>query len=189
MRYINITLIAVFGFLFVQCNPGTSERETAESAEETTEEKAGVDLNDEAESIIDVYAYGFMLQDYGELAISKNNLPDTVLNFAQASVLAHKNLNLQIAKMVEDTDITLPLEVGDNVDEFKKDLTALEGEEFVEEYLSTVQEIQSSLEAEVREGFSHTDNNALREFSVSVIPTIEAQQQALERVKEEVSGE
>lgn len=147
MKTSNTPLLMLISILVVvSCGSPTSEEKTEAQAEEINEEQKTTEYGEQnAEFVVEAYSFNLMLQEYAEVAAAKEEIPDAVKQYAQRAVVFHENLNNDLERAASANNIALPQQIGANVVDFKEDLLQKEGEEFTDEYLEAVDEIQRKL--------------------------------------------
>lgn len=186
--------VLVAGIAFAgSCNSGTSEEETASPAEEinqesinksATEELADTGEQEDSEFVVEAYSFNLMLKHYGKLALTQENVPEQVKEFAKASVALHEDLNDRIEYIALKNNVFLPKEVGENVEEYSEKLIKMEGPEFAEQYLKTVADIHSEMAGEYEEASNNASDEEIRSMAASALPVIREREEQIDQLEE-----
>ena len=174
-------LIAFTFSLVFSCNSPSSEEETAESKKEVNEESINQSVTEDvveefkegqADFVVDAYSFNLMLLNYGEVALEKENIPDSIKEFAKSSVTYHSKLNEKLEAIALKKNILLPKGEGENVSEFIEDLRRLEGADFADDYIGVVDEIHDKMISEYQDAIDSEYDIEIQSYAGEVLPTM-----------------
>lgn len=178
----------LFSFLAVSCNTGSSEESTEETAEEINEENFSWEAEEDAEFVTTAYSFNLMLQEYGELAQQRANVPAPIMDFAKNSVDYHKNLNEQLSNVAQKSGIALPTAVGENVQDYMENLRDKDGEDFANAYIDVVTDIQDKMTDEYEDAADNAYDPGLRSWAAAELVKIRDREMLVDQL-EEVTNE
>lgn len=180
--FIKSFLIVTTFLILTSCNRPANEEQTEDVAEDINEEIIDEPAEDDAEFMVEAHTYSLMLRQYGKVAMEKENIPESVKEFAKTSVEFNENINNQLTQMSLGTKVILPSSLGENVLEFQEKLREKEGAEFAEEYIDVVGEIQSKMVSDYQNAFNRTRNSQLSEWIRVALPQINRREEKVDEL-------
>lgn len=186
--------IIAFSFLFFySCNSPSNEEETEDTTEEVNEESINQSVPEDVaeefnegqeEFVVEAYSFNIMLLDYGEVALEKENIPNPVKEFAQASVSFHKEPNEQLEAIALENNIYLPKGEGENVAEFSEQLRGLEGAEFADDYIDVVSDIQDKMISGYQEAIDSEYGQEIQTYAGEALPIMNQRKELVSELEE-----
>lgn len=178
-------LIVPFAFsIIISCNRPASEEKTEEIAEEINEDRHSGAAEEDSEFIVEAYSYSLMLQEYGQVAMTKPDIPASVKEFAKTSVELNKKYAEELERIALASNVVLPSAAGIDVLEYKEKLSEKQGTEFAEEYMDVVEDIQGKMVSEYQTALDQTKNTQLRDWVQTALPTINNREDRAEVLEE-----
>lgn len=176
--YLMILTIAFFG-----CNPGTSEEDTEERAEELNDAAKTDWAEEDAEFIVEAYSFNLMIQEYARVAADKQSTPAPIKEYAQEALSYYANLNRELMEIAKANNVVLPEAVGENILEHKEELIEEEGAEFAEDFIDTIDDIHRKMIGEYTEANVQSIDESLRTWVSVNLPNIEAREEMVDELR------
>lgn len=186
--YLNLLLASLL-CMAVACNQqGASNDETKEPAEEVNEdfEKLRAE-EDDATFLVDAYSYNSMIVRYGQEAMQNASTP-ALQDFASQSVQYHQNLNSEIETLASERNVALPAVVGDDVEEYAREMSEKEGRDFDEAYLDVLEDIQANMIGHYEDAAEDAGDEEIRNWASRTLPDIRAHEQTVETLDERIEN-
>lgn len=182
----NLILIsALFTFIgLFSCNQPTNEEKTEDVAEDINKEKFSGAAQRDVEFVVEAYSYNLMLIEYAEAVANKGDVLPVIQDYANNALRYHGELNKTLKELATAHHITLPESVGENVVDYKEKLLEKEGNEFSEDYISTVAEIQENMISKYKAASETSMDEDVLNFAKKYLPGLQERQAALEKIEE-----
>lgn len=120
--------------------------------------------------------------ELGRLATVRSANP-RVQQFAAAMVADHGKANDQLAALARDNDWTMPMQMDENGNRALKALQDKQGAEFDDAYLGAMSDDHDAAVALFGDEADHADNDVLRNFASTTLPTLKRHQAMVNELK------
>lgn len=175
-----LLLLILSAWTFQSCN-STSNKDSAEQAEEANEAKGQPE--DDSEFAIKAASGGMMEVELGRLAAEKAQNPK-VKDFGTMMVTDHSKANEELKALAASKNITIPATLSEDHQKHVEDLSKLSGAEFDREYVKLmVDDHQEDIDLFKDASYNAKDPD-VKAFAGKTLPTLQKHYDAVKAIQD-----
>ncbi|GAB3328648.1 DUF4142 domain-containing protein [Larkinella ripae] len=181
MKKISLFLLLVVGaWTFQSCN-SSSNKDSAEQAEEANDQKDKPE--DDSEFAVKAASGGMMEVELGQLAAQKGQ-NQKVKDFGTMMVTDHSKANEELKALAASKNITIPATLSEDHQKHVDDLTKLSGAEFDKEYIKLmVDDHKEDIDLFKDASFNAKDAD-VKAFAGKTLPTLQKHYDAVKAIQD-----
>ncbi|WP_128546499.1 DUF4142 domain-containing protein [Larkinella soli] len=182
MKRLTLFLLLLLGaWTFQACNSNSSEKDSAEQAEEANDDK---DVReDDSEFAVKAASGGLMEVELGRLAQQKAQ-SQRVKDFGAMMVEDHTKANNELKTLATAKNISLPATMGEEHRKHVDDLSKLSGAEFDREYIDLMVKDHDEDIKHFKEAADDAKDTDMKAFAAKTLPVLQKHHDAVKAIQD-----